>query len=307
MSTTPEIRGPQPTAQARADDTMTTRRERGDAHAATPESGAPQDGGIRGLAHRWPLAVFAFVTIVVSWPLGLLPVGPSIAAVITAAMLGGRREVGAVLRRVTIWRVDWRWYAVALVGPVAMVALAGWLNELTGADATASADWASYFELLGLQLAIPLAGPWEELGWRGFALPRLLARWNPLLASGILGVAWATWHLPLLIAGDLPWPDVAVILAVSIPFTALFLRTRGSVLLAFLMHGSMNAAAGVIVPMFDGNAADRLYWMMAAVGTLASLLFVLAQRRDWFSEPTQVASGSHRGAGRITLPTVPRR
>ena len=190
---------------------------------------------------------------------------------------------------------------------VIMVALAGWLNELTGADATASADWGSYVGLLALQLAIPLAGPWEELGWRGFALPRLLDRWNPLIASGILGVAWATWHLPLLLAGDLPWPDVAVILAISIPFTALFLYTRGSMLLAFLMHGSVNAAAGVVVPMFEGNAVDRLYWMMAAVGVLASLLLVLAHRRDWFPEPTQIESGSHRGAGRITLPTVPRR
>lgn len=233
-------------------------------------------GRISRIARRLPLVTFALITMAVSWPLGLLPPGPSIAAILTAAIIGGRSEVGTLLRRVTVWRVGWRWYAIALAGPVILVASAGWLTSITVADSTGvhPADWWGYFGLLGVQLFGVFAGPWEELGWRGFALPRLLERWDALTASLVLGLGWAVWHLPMLLSGDLPWPDVAVILAVTVPFTAMFLHTRGSVLLAFIMHGSLNAAGGVVIPAFDGAARNRAYWFMAGLAAVLSVVLV---------------------------------
>jgi membrane protease YdiL (CAAX protease family) len=86
----------------------------------------------------------------------------------------------------------------------------------------------------------------EELAWRGFALPRLLARYSAVAASLVLGVIWSLWHLPLLWTPgideqQLPWwllvPDVT---AKSVLFTWVFLHTRGSVLPAVLLHGSTN-------------------------------------------------------------------
>jgi membrane protease YdiL (CAAX protease family) len=86
----------------------------------------------------------------------------------------------------------------------------------------------------------------EELAWRGFALPRLLLRHNALVASLILGVLWALWHLPLIWTEGASmyqqplWLILVDIPANSVVFTWVFLHTRGSVLLAMLLHGAAN-------------------------------------------------------------------
>ncbi|MGA7227869.1 MAG: type II CAAX endopeptidase family protein [Acidimicrobiia bacterium] len=241
-------------------------------------------GKIVRLARRRPLLTFYVITLLVSWPLGLLPFGPSLAALIAAALIGGRSEVKALLRRVAIWRVGVSWYAVALFGPILLVAVAAAINVALGATMPGGSqlsEWTGFGALLLLQLAF--GGPWEELGWRGFALPHLLDRWSALAASLILGCLWTVWHIPLFLGGTVPWADAAVVLAVSIPFTAVFLKTRGSVLIAFLMHGSLNAAAGVVIPMFEGADRTRMYWSMAIVAALLSVAIVMMGRRVWLS------------------------
>ena len=86
----------------------------------------------------------------------------------------------------------------------------------------------------------------EELAWRGFALPRLLTRYNALVASLVLGVLWGLWHLPLVWTEGAPmyqqpvWLFLLDIMAKSVLFTWVFLHTRGSVLLAILLHASNN-------------------------------------------------------------------
>ncbi len=106
------------------------------------------------------------------------------------------------------------------------------------------------FGLVPLFLVLVLTdGVGEELGWRGYALPRLLSRHGAIRASLILGVLWGLWHLPLMwTEGALPyqqpvWLLLLDILAKSIIFTWVFLNTRGSVLLAVLLHASTNLFA----------------------------------------------------------------
>jgi uncharacterized protein len=114
-------------------------------------------------------------------------------------------------------------------------------------------------------------GVGEELAWRGFALPRLLASYNALVASLTLGVLWALWHLPLV------WTEVAPLYqqpvwlllldttAKSILFTWVFLHTRGSVLVAALLHATTNLF--VVSPV------------VAEVGSVA--LMLLAALAKW--------------------------
>jgi membrane protease YdiL (CAAX protease family) len=90
----------------------------------------------------------------------------------------------------------------------------------------------------------------EELGWRGFALPRLLQRRSPLAASVGLGVVWAFWHLPLFfIPGSAQHGSfayyVVLVVFLSIFMTAAHLSTRGSLLIAVLFHTSADATAGL--------------------------------------------------------------
>jgi membrane protease YdiL (CAAX protease family) len=217
------------------------------------------------LMKRHPLVTFFLLVFILTWvvwvprasgaPLGVLGQAwtwiPAIAALLAAALTGGRgalRELGSRLVR---WRVGWQWYVVVILGPALFsLAVAGVYTLFGGswAEAAPPAILAGPLLLLPLFLAILTLtdGLGEELAWRGFALPRLLTRYNALLASVVLGVIWALWHLPLLwTEGNgmfhLPvWLLLLDLTAKAILFTWVFLHTRGSVLIAMLFHGATN-------------------------------------------------------------------
>jgi uncharacterized protein len=105
-----------------------------------------------------------------------------------------------------------------------------------------------------------IAGLGEERGWRGFALPRLETRLAPLLATALLGFVWAMWHLPL-VCVDPRFPHgftsiapqilLALLTMLTIFFyTWVYNRTQ-SVLLCMLLHGSFNAAIGLLPASFE--------------------------------------------------------
>ena len=217
------------------------------------------------LMRRHPLVTFFLLVFILTWvvwvprasgaPLGVLGQAwtwiPAIAALLAAALTGGRgalRELGSRLVR---WRVGWQWYVVVILGPaVFSLAVAGIYALFGGswAEAAPPAILAGPLLLLPLFLVILTLtdGLGEELAWRGFALPRLLTRYNALVASVVLGVIWALWHLPLLwTEGNgmfhLPvWLLLLDLTAKAILFTWVFLHTRGSVLIAMLFHGATN-------------------------------------------------------------------
>lgn len=100
------------------------------------------------------------------------------------------------------WRVGLQWYAVALLLPVAIVLVALYLVALFGGPSPTAAAFAGWYTLALILLSTTLInGPFtEEPGWRGFLLPRLQSSYSPLVASLIVGVIWASWHLPLLLS-----------------------------------------------------------------------------------------------------------
>ena len=153
--------------------------------------------------------VLAYLLSWVLWPLVILnptssplfPLGPLIAAVIVALLAGGGRELWALLRQLGRWRVHPIWYVIALVGPFVMAALTAALAIAVGVPVRrtgAYTDWQAIgFFFLS---TIILVGLGEEVGWRGFALPRLQRRLDAIWAALVLGVLWALWHLPELIS-----------------------------------------------------------------------------------------------------------
>jgi uncharacterized protein len=118
---------------------------------------------------------------------------PAIAALLAAALTGGRdalRELGARLVR---WRVGWQWYLVVILGPALFsLVVAGIYVVLGGSWAEAAPPAIREEPLVMLPLFLVILtltdGLGEELAWRGFALPRLLTRYNALAASLVLGV-----------------------------------------------------------------------------------------------------------------------
>jgi membrane protease YdiL (CAAX protease family) len=217
------------------------------------------------LIRRYPLVTFFILAFGLTWvvwvpraagaPLDIVGQAwtwaPAIAALLAAALTGGRdalRELGARLVR---WRVGWQWYLVVILGPAVFSLVVARVYVMYGgswADAAPPAIREGPLLLLPLFLAILTLtdGLGEELAWRGFALPRLLTRFNALVASLVLGVIWALWHLPLVwMEGSAMyqqpvWLLLLDITAKSVLFTWVFLHTRGSVLIAMLFHGATN-------------------------------------------------------------------
>ena len=249
------------------------------------------------LMRRHPLVTFFLLVFILTWvvwvprasgaPLGVLGQAwtwiPAIAALLAAALTGGRgalRELGSRLVR---WRVGWQWYVVVILGPaVFSLAVAGIYVLFGGswAEAAPPAILAGPLLLLPLFLAILTLtdGLGEELAWRGFALPRLLTRYNALVASVVLGVIWALWHLPLLwTEGNgmfhLPvWLLLLDLTAKAILFTWVFLHTRGSVLIAMLFHGATNL---FLVSPEVASTGDLALPVLAMVGKWVLVVIVL--------------------------------
>ena len=208
----------------------------------------------------------------------LMVPGPLYAALIVTAITGGKPGVIALLKKFTIWRVGWGWFAVALlVAPVVCVTPA-YLNMLFGApNPTASliASVPTMLMMFAIRLVNPLDGPMqEELGWRGFALPRLQERHSPLVASAILGVLVVIWHAPLVLLGMLPAFALFGTFAFTIVFGWLFNNTKGSVLMTLIAH----AADGLVLTGNLGlNAidAERHIMLLMATWCVAALTVVL--------------------------------
>jgi uncharacterized protein len=235
------------------------------------------------LMSRYPLVVFFLLTFVLTWSVWVpraagVPVGvvgqlwtwiPAVAAILAAALTGGRAAVRRLLAALVRWRVGWPWYVLVVLGPAVFAAAVAGVYVLLGgswavgfpAATTGVASLALFLVVLTLT-----DGVGEELGWRGFALPRLLERYSALVASVVLGLVWGLWHLPLVFTegaglfGEPIWLLLTDIVAKSILFTWVFLRTRGSVLIAALLHGTTNL---FVVSPPVGAAGDLLLPVLA--------------------------------------------
>jgi len=219
----------------------------------------------------------------------LVPFGPLIAAFIVLAFTRGWAGVRDLLASIVRWRVGLGWYAVALLLPVAITLVVLYLNAMLGGPTPTATDFADWYTLPLLFLFTTVAaGPlFEEPGWRGFALPRLQSRFAPLVASLIVGVIWASWHLPELISEPTdqrpPLQFIVWVLAQSVVYTWVYNGTRGSVLLVIFMHGSSNTIARFLFPtVLDSPTYGQIWWLLAALWWVFALaaIAVFGMARD---------------------------
>lgn len=202
---------------------------------------------------------------------------PALAALITAALVDGLAGVRSLLARYLRWRVGVGWYALALFALPA-VFLAGAVVTGGGAGGSIWLGSTWYFVVAAFGYLI-FINSGEEIGWRGFALPRLqgVVR-SPLAAAIILGAIWGVWHLPMYLdprQGSFPLPlFLLFVTGMSVIYSVLFNNTRGSLLLAVLLHASTD-----IPPRFLRIAAFTptswaivvaLVWAVAIAAYLAT-------------------------------------
>ena len=132
----------------------------------------------------------------------------------------------------------------------------------------------------------------EETGWRGYLLPVLLRKFTPLRASGILGLFWALWHLPLFSIPGTPQSSIpfgyfaANLVAFSVLYTALFLRTGGSLLPALLLHTTTDVALAMAGLLFPASLASETFWLTYFwLVNVAAVLVAVAAAPGWSRKP----------------------
>jgi membrane protease YdiL (CAAX protease family) len=269
---------------------------------------------LTSLVARRPLATFFALAYALSWlgavayalgafPVPLFPFGPFLAALIVAPLVGGWPAAKDLLRRMARWRVGPRWYALALLLPPAVAVAAVAANVRLGAPAPPAAFLlgqapAALPIFAGLLLS-PLSGAMgEEPGWRGFALPRLLAGYSPLVASLILGALVAGWHAPLFATGLYGQIGVRILFIVTttILYTLLFEGAEGSVLLALLFHAAWNAAPELLFPAFAGADLERAMLLFSLFGTAVAVGAAILAGRRLMRAPAPTPALDPRGA-----------
>jgi len=231
--------------------------------------------------------VYEFVFIVLlRLPLGTavvpgLIIGPTLSAFMMTAITEGDAGMGRLLRRYVLWRVGLPWYLVVLIGIPALLLLT--VLVLAGGMG-AVRPIVQVYPVAYVLIFFGGGAFFEEPGWRGFALPRLQQRYGALRGTLILGVLWAFWHLPLFLvpgfngagtgfAGvSIPFVEFVIgTIGMAVIFTWVFNNTRGSLLLAMLLHASLDTA----VPS-TGNSL--MFLTLYVVLVLVALLIIMATR-----------------------------
>ena len=233
--------------------------------------------------------------------------GFGIASVLMTGWTLGRIGVISLLKRYLYWRVGWKWYLAAFLLSPALIAGGVYLNAaVTGVSPDFSTVMAH--EIFGASayllfyilpfFIIDFIANGEEIGWRGYVLPRLQVKYSALTSALILGVIWGVWHLPKFLTHwntiSFAWFMVHTV-AASVLYTWLYNGTKGSLLLVTLFHASSNTA-GVFMPMANTMSSGNMgaYMIFVLLEAAAAILIVIATGPERLSriEPMQVQQES---------------
>lgn len=179
------------------------------------------------------------LTGILMFPAMLL--GPSVSGLVLTRMIEGREGLSALFSRMGFWRVGGRWYALLLLPPALVITVLFCLRTFV------SPAFAPNLFLMGILFGVP-AGFLEEIGWMGYAFPRMQMRGNALAQSVLLGVLWGIWHLPVIDYLGTATPHGSHLIAFFLAFATAMAAMRvlicwmysntKSVLLSQLMHVS---------------------------------------------------------------------
>jgi membrane protease YdiL (CAAX protease family) len=256
--------------------------------------------GLRQLVARHPLVTFFVLCYALSWTLWIpivvlrdaiagpvstlaLVVGsnvPSAVAIFLTAVSRGRHGTRQLLGKLLIWRIRPRWYLM-LLAPTALVLVSITVVAVLLGGPTATLGMPVVAAVITVALmTFPGSAFGEEVGWRGYALPRLQSIRTALIASLVLGILHGLWHLPLWLMGD---PDnqlslypafVIQVIAVAVIYTWLYNGTKGSLLLAVLFHTALNAPLTLVLLPLGPENVTLPFWLLSGLWVVAAIIVV---------------------------------
>ena len=275
---------------------------------------------LTGFLKRHSLVIGIVLMFLLTWPIdlansGLMPFqvpflvyiflgwGFVVASLVMTALTFGREGVIDLLKRFLIWRVRWTWYLAAFfLIPSMQVSSILLSAALTGIPLDFSTAHA--YKIFGpsanlIMLIVPFflfdaIANGEEIGWRGYVLPRLQAKHSALASSLIVGVIWGLWHLPKFLTH---WDTLTFalymvgIIARSVLYTWLYNGTKGSLLLVTLFHASSNTA-GILLPVAttaaDGSLITTVIQTILEVIVAVIVTVIAGPTRLSRTEPVQI-------------------
>lgn len=269
----------------------------------------------RRILIRHPLASFFVLACGLSWigwvpyvlsthGLGLLPfgvgsptaaqlilmlpgafMGPIGSAYFITRVVEGKPGVRRWAGRFVKFRVNWRWYLLAVLGVPALMIICA--IPLSGGEIQPPplVVVVAYIPMLVMQyLTTGLA---EEPGWRDFCLPRIQPYFGPLRGTVILGVVWGIWHLPMFFSEWADWPNwpwydpvlfILMCIAISIVMTWVFNRTGESLPIAILLHVSCNSMMSLVIlemfPRIPNTHLSGNIILLLGFGVVAAVLLI---------------------------------
>ncbi len=273
---------------------------------------------MKELVKKHPITSFLVLNYLISWsflypsyqlilkndgitPLALIgfigAYGPTIAAIIIQAIIN-RKGLKPLFRKLVMVKYGIPLYVFVIFFPILLYLIAHLIGIL-------SFDGDGSFTLLaGLAgiptwflLALPFGPMGEELGWRGFMLPRLMEKYSIIQSTILVGLAWGVWHLASFtfpgaaIPSFLPVNIWTVLLyfintiALSMVYTYVHLKTGGSVFMAILLHAFFNAASNIVYDFFPEPESMNLLLVpyilnMVLAGIIGYFLIRKAERQE---------------------------
>lgn len=234
-----------------------------------------------------PLVWFFLFAFVLSWlpgfPAALSPekygglaflstFGPALAAFLVGGVTEGSDGIKNLLRSLFRWRVKWVWYLIVLFGPTLTMAVVIFLYTIwnrsfslqgVGNSLALFPQHAMALMLVSLFMFVSIWG--EEIGWRGFALPKLQGQYHPILASLILGAIWAVWHLPLFFTVGAVHTQMGfsyfffATLGYSILYSWIYNGTKESVFMMCMLHAVNNATVTYSMIFFEPLITEPIF------------------------------------------------
>lgn len=233
------------------------------------------------------------------WPVVFLPylLGPSISSFLLTGLMSGWAGLRELFSRLLKWRASAGWYAVALLtAPLLVSAILFPMSLISPVylpDIVTKADKIGLI-LLGTMVGFIFGGLAEELGWTGFALPRLRKRYSIFSTGLIVGSVWGIWHILPTYWGSGGMNgvlDLSLLLPPCLFYAGVLPSYRilmvwlydrcGSLPLVMLMHGSLTASTLFILsPAVRGLSLAIYYVILTAVMWIAASAVIAVNRRQ---------------------------
>lgn len=226
---------------------------------------------------------------------------PSAMSLILTYYFYGAKEIKELLKKLFVWKVNPLFYLFILFYTIVSLYIPSFICTLAGTNYRININYELpgfhltnlFMALLYLLAIIFFGGPLgEELGWRGFVLPKLQRKSNPLLASVIVGTIWVCWHLPMFLFHIEGYNDVNFILylygtiCLAIIYTWLYNNTNGSLLIPILYHGIDNFVLLICHPDFLNyiNSYTIIYYLVQLIFLTCVVTYMLRKSSNKASE-----------------------